>query len=75
MFAVTTTLPEHNKPITEAKLETKLKIPKSQAELDEIAAKKKAAEEAIKAAEGDKKKKNKKNKKKRGRKELGTQRG
>jgi len=42
MFAVTTVLPEAEEPITKAKLQTQLKVPKSQEELDEIAAKKKA---------------------------------
>ena len=45
MFAVTTVLPEHDKPITDAKLQTHLKTPKSAEELAEIAAKKKEEEE------------------------------
>lgn len=40
MFAVTTTLPERDDPITKAKLQQKQKVPKTQAELDAIAAKK-----------------------------------
>ena len=63
MFSVTTTLPEPDQPITQAKLQTKLKTPKSAEELAEIAAKKKAEEEAAaKANEGKKKKKDKKKK-------------
>lgn len=63
MFAVTTTLPEHDKPITAAKLQTKLKTPKSEEEKAAIAAKKKEEEEAAaKANEGKKKKKDKKKK-------------
>ena len=63
MFAVTTVLPEHDKPVTAAKLQTKLKTPKTPEQLAEIAAKKKAEEEeAAKTNEGKKKKKDKKKK-------------
>lgn len=64
MFSVTTTLPEPDKPITEAKLQSKLKTPKSEEELAEIAAKKKAEEEAAAEANKGKKKKKDKGKKK-----------
>jgi aspartyl/asparaginyl-tRNA synthetase len=45
MFAVTTVLPEKNEPITKAKLMENLKTPKTEEELAEIEAKKKALEE------------------------------
>lgn len=61
MFAVTTVLPEHDKPVTEAKLQTHLKTPKTAEELAEIAAKKKQEEEQAEK-EGKKKKKDKKKK-------------
>lgn len=71
MFAVTTCLPEADKPIVEAKLETHTKTPKSPEELAEIAAKKQAEAEAAaaKAGEGGKKSK-KKDKKKKGEEEA-----
>ena len=63
MFAVTTILPGADEPITKAKLQEKLKVPKTQEELAAIEAAKKAEEE--KAAEGqDPAKKAKKDKKK-----------
>jgi len=66
MFSVTTCLPDKDEPITKAKLQTKLKVPKSKEEIAAIESAKKAEEE--KAAEGQdpakKAKKEKKNKKK-----------
>jgi len=63
MFAVTTTLPGHDEPITKAKLIDATKTPKSAEELAAIEAAKKAEEAA--AAEGqDPAKKAKKDKKK-----------
>ena len=72
MFAVTTVLPEHTKPITDAKLVTQLKTPKTAEEIKAIEAAKTKVEEEKAAqdlADGKKPKKDKKKKKADGPKE------
>ena len=64
MFSVTTVLPEKDQPITKAKLIEATKTPKTEEELAEMEAAKKAKEEADNEGKDVSKKKKKKKKKK-----------